>query len=144
MAKQAMQSSSKLSCSSKLSNSSRVSSVNFNTNHNENIEEHRNALRNGENLLTLDPTEALKDFLKLQNQLDKLDEEGVFDALKSIEIELQIVQKNRNEAESIYKTLYEQSKRERMEGFEFTTVENYYLDHFDYDRPFTTEIVTHL
>ena len=113
-------SSSKLSCSSKFSN--------YNTNYEEPAKNRREALRNGQTITNLNATESMKNFLKIQYELDNLDKDGIFDSLKSVEINLQILHKNRNEAESIYRTLLDKSRCDNNSSkYKSSTVESYYL-----------------
>ena len=70
----------------------------------------------------------MKNFLKIQYELDNLDKDGIFDSLKSVEINLQILHKNRNEAENIYRTLLDKSRCDNNSSkYKSSTVESYYL-----------------
>lgn len=127
------------SSSSKISSQSKMS--NYNTNYSEPIDKYRAELHRTNNILNLTPTESLQMFLAIQNRLDHVDNCGIFDGLKSVETELQIIQANRYDAENIYKTLYEQNERERVNDFFAPTVQSFYVNKRNDDPPMSLEQV---
>ncbi len=130
------------SSSSKFSNSSRLS--NYNTNYSESVSNYREILRNQHNLLNLNPKQALQSFLEIQYKLDHIESRGVFEGIKSVETELQIIQASKHEAENIYKRLYDQNEKERVNDFFAPTVQSFYVNKTDDNEPITSDQVSSL
>ena len=94
-----------------------------------------------QNTLKLNPKQALQSFLSIQYKLDNLESRGVFEGLKSVETELEIIHANKFEAESIYKRLYDQNEKVRVDDFFAPTVQSFYVNKTNVDPPMTIDQV---
>ncbi len=124
---------------SKFSSSSRQS--NYKSNYSESVHNYRQVLRNQQNVLNIRPKQALEYFIEIQYKLDHIESRGVFEAIKSVETELQIIQASKYEAESIYKRLYDQNEKDRVNDFFAPTVQGFYVNKINEDEPITPDQV---